>query len=415
MKSIKRRIRKKRYYRKSSNVALKRIKSKRTKRSKRSKRTKRTKRTKKTIKMKGGAGELILSMDSEQVIKGLKSGLKPSRPPIFQVKKKSDRLNRFETRWAVLIGNNLFFYEKDPRTSGNWGSFSDTSLKSIKVDQFSSVKDHYNPQLSHVMIEGNRVKGKGDIFLVMLETYFNELIMLLFRNKPAAEKAIEKDRNERDIKRLKQRNDPEFITEQMKNHIRRWYETLPANPRDFGSFEIWEESQFGIKSTRKMELATDSEGGKKIEKIFKEEIKRVIIEAKKKNLENIKGSASQSATFDEEGGLPSGWKTRIDTTKGRRLYYNREKGIASWDRPKIASDTLKEKLHKIKPGVLNRMLEEIGANDSDIGHVLDIEGDDRADVALEIIQKISSADDALEILHKIENGDYFDEDEDEAL
>ena len=201
----------------------------------------------------------------------------------------------------------------------------------------------------------------------------------------------------------------------MKNHIRRWYKTLPGNPRDFESFENWEKSLFGIESTRKMVIATDSGGIEKIEKIFNEEIEKVIMEKKQENLKNIKGSASQSATFDEEGGLPSGWKTRIDTKEGRRLYYNREKGIASWDRPKIAFDTLKEKLHKIKLGVLNRMLEEIGANDSDIGSVLDTDDNDRADVALEIIQKKSSADDALEILHKIENGDYFDEDEDEAL
>ena len=41
------------------------------------------------------------------------------------------------------------------------------------------------------------------------------------------------------------------------------------------------------------------------------------------------------ATSDELGPLPPGWKTKVDPKKNRRFYYNRERDITSWHRPKF--------------------------------------------------------------------------------
>ena len=187
MKSIKGRSRKKRSYRKSSNVALKRIKSKRTKRSKQSKRikwtkrTRRTKRTKKTIKMRGGAGESILLMNPEQVIEKLKSGLKPTNPFIFRVYKRSDYRKKYDMRWAVLIGNNLFFYKVDPRTSGNWGSFSDTSFKSI--DKLEKLTKKGFEDKAYVIIKGSRINDNKDVHLVMQGEDYGKLNVKIVENR----------------------------------------------------------------------------------------------------------------------------------------------------------------------------------------------------------------------------------------
>ena len=39
-------------------------------------------------------------------------------------------------------------------------------------------------------------------------------------------------------------------------------------------------------------------------------------------------------TFDKKGELPPGWKTKVDPAKKRRFYYNRDKNVTSWHRPK---------------------------------------------------------------------------------
>jgi len=44
--------------------------------------------------------------------------------------------------------------------------------------------------------------------------------------------------------------------------------------------------------------------------------------------------STKGQTFDDQGPLPPGWKTRMDPVKNRRCYYNRSTNQTQWTRPK---------------------------------------------------------------------------------
>jgi hypothetical protein len=61
----------------------------------------------------------------------------------------------------------------------------------------------------------------------------------------------------------------------------------------------------------------------------------------------MSGKASKGQSFDDQGPLPPGWKTRIDPVKNRRCYYNRSTKQTQWNRPKVPG----EEPAKPKPAV----------------------------------------------------------------
>ena len=48
--------------------------------------------------------------------------------------------------------------------------------------------------------------------------------------------------------------------------------------------------------------------------------------------------ANKGLTYDEQGELPAGWKTRMDPVKNRRCYYNRTTKQTQWHRPKAEGE-----------------------------------------------------------------------------
>jgi len=70
---------------------------------------------------------------------------------------------------------------------------------------------------------------------------------------------------------------------------------------------------------------------------------RADLAAAREHQAQVRGESS--ATFDAEGELPAGWKTKMDPQRKRRFYYNREAGASStWQRPGSTSSALPEAL-----------------------------------------------------------------------